>query len=96
MSTPAQVRQYPRRPRLFDDTDTQTEQRLLEGLRRRSPRDRLRMVAALCLDTRRLALSGLERRHPELSDTQRRRLLADILLGEELAESAYGPRDEGR
>ncbi len=51
------------------------------------------MVAALCQDTRRLALRGLERRHPDLSDAQRRRLLADILLGEELAESAYGPKD---
>jgi hypothetical protein len=40
---------------------------------------------------RTLALAGLRQRYPDEPPTQRRRRLADLLLGPELAELAYGP-----
>ena len=40
---------------------------------------------------RRLALAGLRARHPEASPLELQRLLADVLLGTELAEKVYGP-----
>ena len=38
-----------------------------------------------------LALQGLRARHPEATEAQLRRYLADLLLGPELAARAYGP-----
>ena len=38
-----------------------------------------------------LALNGLRQRHPDATEAALRRALADILLGEELANKAYGP-----
>ena len=38
-----------------------------------------------------LALAGLRQRHPNDSPAQRRRRLADLLLGQELAARVYGP-----
>jgi hypothetical protein len=37
------------------------------------------------------AMSGLRQRHPEVSDGELRRRLADLVLGPELAERACGP-----
>jgi hypothetical protein len=41
---------------------------------------------------RRLALAGIRLRFPDASETERIRLLMDILLGADLAERVYGPR----
>jgi len=41
-----------------------------------------------------LALSGLRQRHPQATEMALRRALADIILGEELAQKAYGPTPE--
>lgn len=38
-----------------------------------------------------LAMAGLRERHQEDSEARLRRRLADLLLGPELAEKAYGP-----
>jgi hypothetical protein len=40
---------------------------------------------------RMLAVSGLRRRHPDASEAELRRRLADLLLGPELALRVYGP-----
>jgi len=41
---------------------------------------------------RRLALAGIQLRCPDASEEERSRLLMDLLLGEELAAQAFGPR----
>jgi hypothetical protein len=41
-----------------------------------------------------LALAGLRQRHPDDTPAQRRRRLADLLLGPELAACVYGPLPE--
>ena len=48
------------------------------------------MLAQLNQTARSLALSGLRQRHPNAGDSQLQRYLADLLLGEELAERVYG------
>ena len=41
---------------------------------------------------RQLALAGISLRHPEASETERVRLLLELVLGESLAAEVYGPR----
>jgi hypothetical protein len=48
------------------------------------------MVGQLNTTVRTLALSGLRQRHPEASPETLRRMLADLILGEELAAKVYG------
>ncbi len=43
---------------------------------------------------RHLALAGIALRYPDASEALRFRLLMDLVLGEELAARAYGPRPE--
>ncbi len=50
-----------------------------------------RAVCSLNATARTLATSGLRRRYPEATPEMLRRLLADIMLGPELAERVYGP-----
>jgi hypothetical protein len=52
---------------------------------------KLKMMNQLNRTTRTLAVSGLRSRYPEASPELLRRLLADLLLGPELAEQVYGP-----
>jgi hypothetical protein len=39
-----------------------------------------------------LALAGISQRYPDASETERTRLLLDLVLGESLATEVYGPR----
>ena len=43
---------------------------------------------------RTLALAGLRQRHPDDTPAQRRRRLADLMLGEDVAARVYGPLQE--
>ena len=43
---------------------------------------------------RMFAWAGLKRRHPDASDAELRRRMADLLLGEELAAEVYGAWEE--
>jgi hypothetical protein len=49
------------------------------------------LLAQLNQAARLFALSGLRRRHPGATEQEVRRLLADLILGAELAERVYGP-----
>jgi hypothetical protein len=76
----------------LSDTSPEAE-RVLVRLMREMPAERKLELAAEMFETvKLLALSGLRTRFPEASDEDLRRRLADILLGEELARKAYGPR----
>ena len=62
------------------------------GILRRMPAwRRLQLLDDACLAARTLARAGLRRRHPGATATEIERLLFDLLLGEDLAERAYGP-----
>jgi hypothetical protein len=52
---------------------------------------KLALVAEMNETVKLLAMSGLRSRYPEAGPAELRRRLADILLGPELAERAYGP-----
>ena len=52
---------------------------------------KLELMTGLIDMTRALALSGLRAEHPSATEAELHRLLADRLLGSELATTVYGP-----
>lgn len=72
------------------DTTPEAEAVLLALLRTASPARKWAMVGQMNRTVRTLALAGLRQRHPVATDAQLRRYLADIVLGEALAEKVYG------
>jgi len=77
---------------LFSDTRPEAEHVLIDLLRRTPVTRKLEMLGQLNAAARQLALQGLRARHPEATEAQLQRYLADLLLGPELAARAYGPR----
>ena len=77
---------------LFADTGPEAERVLIELLRQAPVTRKLEMLGQMNATARQLALQGLRARHPEATEAQLRRYLADLLLGPELAARAYGPR----
>lgn len=77
--------------RLFPDTSPNAERVLIELMRKAPPWRKLELVAQLNETVRLLALSGLRQQYPDATPEELQRLLADLLLGPELAERAYGP-----
>jgi hypothetical protein len=75
---------------LFSDTTPEAEQVLIELLRRAPVTRKLEMLGQMNAAARQLALRGLQARHPEATEAQLQRYLADLLLGPELATRAYG------
>jgi hypothetical protein len=73
------------------DTMVEAEAILLEYCRTAPPWKKLQHMIRLNKASRLLALIGLRHRHPGATEDELRRRLADLLLGPELAESAYGP-----
>ena len=57
---------------------------------------KLQLAAEMGRAVRTLALAGLRQRHPDDTPAQRRRRLADLLLGDELAARVYGPQPADR
>ena len=76
---------------LFSDTRPEAEAMLIELLRNAPPWRKLHMVSQLNARVRSLAVTGLRQRHPQASEAEIRRRLADLLLGSSLAETVYGP-----
>jgi hypothetical protein len=65
------------------------------ALLRRAPAWRkLELVGQLSATVQTLLLSGLRQRNPQSTPNELRRLLADLLLGPELAARVYGTRSE--
>lgn len=75
---------------LYTDTHPQIEALQIELWRRASPTHKMNMLAQLNASARMLALTGLRSRHPQASEAELRRRLADLLLGEDLARKVYG------
>jgi hypothetical protein len=72
------------------DTCLQTEGVRIQLLRNAPPWRKLAMIEDTNRAMRTLALAGLRLRHPEESSAALRRRLADMMLGPELAQRAYG------
>ena len=79
---------------LSPDTSPRIEQIQIERLRHMPVWRKLALVGEMNRAVRDLALAGLRQRHPDDSPAQRRRRLAALLLGEELAARVYGPGPE--
>ena len=67
----------------------------IELLRTAPPWRKMEMLAALNRSARSLALAGLRQRHPQASEAELRRLLADLLLGPDLARKIYAEKEDG-
>jgi hypothetical protein len=76
---------------VFPDTPPETERVLFAMLRQMPPWRKVELVVQLNQTVRELALVGLRKRYPTASPVELHRRLADIVLGTELAERAYGP-----
>ena len=75
---------------LYADTDPSTES-ILIGLLRDAPEwRRVEIMCGMIETLRQLVFGGVRQRHPHASEAEVRRLAADILLGPEIAETAYG------
>jgi hypothetical protein len=79
---------------LSRDTDPEIEKMQIEGLRQMPAWRKLAMVSSMNRMVRALALSGLRERYVDDTPAQRRRRLADLLLGPDLAGAAFGPGPE--
>lgn len=79
---------------LFPDTRPEIEAMLVRLLRDAPAWRKMEMVDQLNQSVKLLALSGLRQRYPNDSEDHLRRRLADLLLGAELAQKAYGPLSE--
>ena len=78
---------------MFSDlTDTSPEIEALQVnlLRQASPARKLELLSQMNATVKALALSGLRTRHPEDPPDIIQRRLADLILGEALAQKVYG------
>jgi hypothetical protein len=76
---------------LHDDTSLEIERLQIDGLRQMPSWRKLALTAEMSQTVRTLALAGVRQRFPQETPAQRRRRLADLVLGPELALRAYGP-----
>jgi hypothetical protein len=75
---------------LYSDTDPKMETLQVRLIRDTAVWRKLEMLAQLNSSARLLALSGLRQRYPRAAESELRRRLAGLLLGEELARKVYG------
>lgn len=79
---------------LSPDTPPHIERLLMERFRRMPTWRKLALVGEMNRAVRDLAVAGLRQRYPDDTPAQRRRRLAALLLGRELAARVYGPPPE--
>ena len=81
---------HTRRP--LTDTSPDAVEVQLRILRKMPAWRKVQLVEDANRTARQLALAGISLRHPDASETERVRLLLDLVLGESLAAEVYGPR----
>lgn len=79
---------------LFADTTPEMEKLYLNLLRQSSPAKKMEMLTQLNSAANELAMCGLRKRHPDASQEQLKRMLASLLLGEDLAKKVYGDLED--
>lgn len=75
---------------LSSDTHPKIEAMQLELIRRMPAWKKFAIVDSLNETVKTLAISGIKQRHPEATPEQVRRMLAELMLGAELAQKVYG------
>ncbi len=78
----------------LSDTHPKIEEMRLKLLREMPGWRKLQLMAQMGQAVKRLALIGLRERYPDDPPEKIKRRLADLMLGEELAERAFGPLEE--
>jgi hypothetical protein len=80
---------------LSADTSPEIEEFQIQRLRQMPSWRKMALMGDMSRTVQTLALAGLRQRYPDDTPGQRRRRLADLLLGPELAARVYGPCQEG-
>jgi hypothetical protein len=75
---------------LSSDTHPKMEALQIELIRRMPAWKKLAIVEELNETVRTLAISGIKERHPNANPQEIQRMLADLILGAELAQKVYG------
>ena len=78
----------------YSDTRPEVEAAQIEMLRHTPAWRKFELLGQLNEAVRALAMSGLRQRNPDADPQMLRRMLADLLLGEELAARVYGERSD--
>jgi hypothetical protein len=76
---------------MLNDTTPEADAVLLQLLRQTPVWRKLQLMSELNDMTRLLALGGLRQSFPQATENELQRMLADRLLGHELAAAAFGP-----
>ena len=74
---------------LYPDTHPKMEALQIEIIRRMPAWKKIAIVDDLNETIKTLAISGIKQRHPNATPDQARRMLADMMLGEEVARKVY-------
>ncbi len=74
---------------LYSDTHPKMEQMQIELIRHMPAWKKLAIVDGLNKTVKTLAISGIKQRHPTATPEQIQRMLADLMLGEDLARKVY-------
>lgn len=74
---------------IFSDTPTHIEAKQIEIIRRMPTWKKMALVDELNEMVKTLALIGIQERHPNATPQEIRRLLAEQMLGSELARKVY-------
>ena len=74
---------------LYSDTHPKMEQMQIELIRRMPSWKKLSIVNGLNETVKTLAIAGIKQRKPDATPEQIQRLLADLMLGKELAQKVY-------
>jgi hypothetical protein len=78
----------------YSDTHPKVEALQIRLLREAPSWRKMEMLAGLNAAAKSLALTGLRQSHTKASESELRRRLADLLLGEELARKVYGELED--
>ena len=74
---------------LYSDTHPKIERMQIELIRRMPAWKKIAVVDGLNETVKTMAMSGIKQRHPNATPQQIRRMLADLMLGAELAQKVY-------
>jgi hypothetical protein len=74
---------------LYSDTHPKIEQMQIELIRRMPTWRKMSIVDGLNEAVKNLALTGIRQRNPDATPEQVHRMLADLMLGEDLARKVY-------
>ena len=77
------------------DTSPQAQRVQIELMRQAPSWRKMELLGQLNQTAKMFALAGLRQRHPQAPESEIRRRLADLILGQELAAKVYGSLDAG-